>query len=132
MFDEQARAFLQKPLTARFATNDPSGYPHVVPVWFKLEGDEIVMVSERVTRKMRNLQANPKASLSIGGDPGDDAGYLIRVEVNSISDDVNHALTNRLTYHYESKEEADKHVVEWIDLDQVALRLKVISVVKVY
>src|SRR5688572_26137756 len=84
MFDEQARAFLQKPLTARIATNDPSGYPHVVPVWFKLEGDEIVMVSERETRKTRNLRANPKASFSIGGDSDDDAGYLIRCEVASI------------------------------------------------
>lgn len=130
MFDEKAREFLKTPRIARLATNGPDGYPHVIPLWFMLDGDDVVMVSERPLRKVKNLRENPKASVQVGGEPGDTAAYLIRGTV-TISDDTNNEWTNKLTYHYESKEEADKHVVEWADLDMLVLRLKPVSVLNV-
>jgi PPOX class probable F420-dependent enzyme len=129
MFDSNARAFLEKPLTARLATNGPDGYPHVVPLWYILDGDDIITTSERKKRKVYNLQADPRAAFQIGGGPGEEAGYLIRGTI-TISDDVGNATLNRMTYHYESKEEADKNVAEWASLDMVILRMKVESVVK--
>lgn len=131
MFNDQARAFLQKPLIARLATFGPDGYPHVVPLWFKLEGDEIVIISERKTRKIDNLKANPRAAVEVGGEPGDTAGYLIRGDV-TIADDADHYWTNLITYHYESKEQAEKDIAAWASLDMVALRLKPVSVVRVW
>ncbi|PZN48721.1 MAG: hypothetical protein DIU65_15690 [Proteobacteria bacterium] len=131
MFDDEARAFLQQPLIARVSTIGEDGFPHTVPTWFYLDGDEIVVISERATRKIRNLAANPKAAVQVGGEPNDSAGYLIRGEFR-VSDDVGNEWTNRLTRHYETKETAEKHVEEWADLDMVVLRMRPVSVVKVW
>jgi PPOX class probable F420-dependent enzyme len=132
MFSDEAREFLAKPLTARLATINPDGSPHVVPLWFKLEGDDIIIISERKTAKVRNLKADPRAALNVGGDPATDkVAYMIRGEV-SLADDTDHYWTNRLTHHYESPEEAEKLIEEWKDLDMVYMRLKPSAVLKVW
>ena len=41
MLDDTIRAFLQKQLIARMSTIGADGYPHTVPVWFMLDGDDI-------------------------------------------------------------------------------------------
>lgn len=131
-FTDEAREFLSKPLTARLATVSADGSPHVVPLWFKLEGDQIVIISERKTAKVNHLQRDPRAAVNVGGDPASDkVGYLIRGTV-IIADDADHYWTNRMTYHYEPKEVADKHVEEWKDLDMVVIHLTPTSVLKVW
>src|SRR5512134_4030190 len=80
MFSEAIREFLQKPLIARMSVIDGDGYPHTVPVWFKLDGDDLVVISVRDTRKVDYALANPKGALSIGGGPTDGGGYLIKGE----------------------------------------------------
>ncbi len=130
MFDENARAFLQQPLVARLAVNDPDGYPHVVPVWFMLDGDDIVMISAGQTAKIRYLGADGRAAVTIGGDTGQDAGYLIKGEV-TVSPDTGMVWTRRLTFHYEPPEQAEKDVAAWEDLDMRVLRLRPARVFKV-
>jgi nitroimidazol reductase NimA-like FMN-containing flavoprotein (pyridoxamine 5'-phosphate oxidase superfamily) len=78
MISDSIREFLQKPLIARMSTIDPTGYPHTVPVRFALGGDDIVIISVRGTRKVDHILANPKGAVTIGGDPDDGAGYLIK------------------------------------------------------
>ena len=101
MFPDTAREFLQKPLIARMSTIDPNGYPHTVPVWFELDGDDIVIISVRDTRKVGHIQANPRGSVTIGGDPGDGPGYLVKGEF-SIEPDPEDAWVRKMTYRYEA------------------------------
>ena len=128
MLDEAARAFLQKPLTARVSSNGADGYPHTVPTWFILDGDDFVVISERDTRKIKNLVADPRGAVQVGGDSGDDYAVLARGEF-AISDDVGNAMTNRITYHYEDKTLAEQHIAEWAAFDMVVLRMTPKSVV---
>jgi predicted pyridoxine 5'-phosphate oxidase superfamily flavin-nucleotide-binding protein len=130
MFDDHVREFLQKPLVARLSTNGPDGYPNTVPVWFGLDGEEMIVVSERRLQKVKNLKRDPKGCLQIGGGENEDEGYLIRGTF-SITDDVGNVVTNRLTYHYEDAETAAKHIAEWSDFDMVILRMHPVSVTKV-
>lgn len=130
MFTDTAREFLQKPLIARLSTVDLDGYPHTVPVWFMLDGDDIVVISVRSTRKVGHILANPKGAVAIGGDLADGAGYLIKGEL-SIEPDPDDAWVRKLTYHYESPEQAEKDVADWADLDIILLRLKPKAVLKV-
>ena len=131
MLDQKVRAFLQKPLIARMSTIDGDGYPHTVPVWFMLDGDDIVVISDRATRKVRHIQANPRGAVTIGGDPGDGLGYLLKGEF-SIEEDPNDVWVRRITYHYEEREEAEKDIAAWANLDIILLRLRVRAVIKVY
>jgi PPOX class probable F420-dependent enzyme len=50
--------------TGKLATASPSGAPHVAPVWFVVDGDELVFTTGHDTVKGRHLRANPRAGLS--------------------------------------------------------------------
>jgi general stress protein 26 len=130
VFTDTIREFLQKPLIARMSTIDPKGYPHTVPVWFAPDGDDIVVISVRETRKVGHILANPKGAVTIGGDPGDDAGYLIKGEF-SIEADPEDAWVRKMTYRYEAPEQAEKDIADWAELDIIVLRLKPEVVLKV-
>jgi nitroimidazol reductase NimA-like FMN-containing flavoprotein (pyridoxamine 5'-phosphate oxidase superfamily) len=130
MFDETVREFLQKPLIARVSVIDPDGYPHTVPVWFRLDGDDLVIISSRDTRKVSYAEANPKGSITVGGDSDDEAGYLIKGDF-SIEPDPDDKWVKEVTYHYEEPEKAALDVAAWADLDIIVLRLKPRRVIKV-
>ena len=132
MLDDIARRVLQKPLIGRLATVGSDGYPHNVPLWFLLDNnDDILIISDRKAYKTRNVQVNPKATLSVGGDDLNSAGYMIKADV-VIEDDTGHLVTERITYHYETEEIARRHLKEWENDDIVVLRLKLTKVTKVY
>ena len=130
MFDDTIREFLQKPLVARLSVIDPEGYPHTVPVWFKLDGNDFVVISVRETRKVGYAVANPKGAITVGGDTNDGAGYLIKGDF-VIEPDPDDEWVKKLTYHYEEPEKAAQDVADWADLDIIVLRLKPRRVLKV-
>jgi PPOX class probable F420-dependent enzyme len=51
--------------TGKVATSSPSGAPHVAPVWFVVDGDDLVFNTGETTVKGRHLAANPRACLSV-------------------------------------------------------------------
>ncbi len=132
ILNRRVRRFLQKPRVARLATVGHDGYPHVVPIWFRRDGDDIVFGSDRDNRKVRNILANPQGAVVIGGElPIEDEGYMIQGNL-SIADDVNHASMRRMLLRYETKKEAERLLVEWADSDLVVIRLKPRKVIRVY
>ncbi|MBM3470361.1 MAG: hypothetical protein FJX73_06175 [Armatimonadetes bacterium] len=55
--DEATRAFLGEPNPAVLATVSPEGRPQATPVWFTLEGDQILINTSKGRVKLRNLKA---------------------------------------------------------------------------
>ena len=51
--------------TGKLATASAAGAPHVAPVWFVLDGDELVFTTYGTSVKGRHLQANPRAALTV-------------------------------------------------------------------
>ena len=45
--------------TAKVATVRSNGYPHVAPVWFVLDGDELVFTTWKMSVKGKNLLRDP-------------------------------------------------------------------------
>ena len=63
---EQRREFLSRGTrTAKLATTMRDGSPHVMPVWFVLEGDDLVFNTHAHTVKGRNLRRDPRASILV-------------------------------------------------------------------
>jgi PPOX class probable F420-dependent enzyme len=63
---EERREFLSSGTrTAKLATTMRDGSPHVMPVWFVLEGDELVFNTGADTAKGRNLTRDPRASVLV-------------------------------------------------------------------
>jgi PPOX class probable F420-dependent enzyme len=66
MTAEETRAFLlEGTRTAKVATTSKNGQPHVMPVWFVLEGEEIVFNTARDSVKGRHLRRDPRVALVV-------------------------------------------------------------------
>jgi PPOX class probable F420-dependent enzyme len=51
--------------TGRLATASPTGEPHVAPVWFLVDGEDLVFTTGEETIKGRNLRANARAAMTV-------------------------------------------------------------------
>jgi PPOX class probable F420-dependent enzyme len=66
MTADQRRAFLMTgTLTAKLAVTRADGSPHVAPVWFVLDGDDVMMSTGADTLKGRALRRDPRACVSV-------------------------------------------------------------------
>ncbi len=66
MSPEEIRAFLLSGTrTAKLATTRADGRPHVMPVWFVLDGDDIIFNTAADTVKGRNLRRDPRVALVV-------------------------------------------------------------------
>lgn len=69
MDEREWRAFLSEGTrTAKLATTRRDGRPHVAPVWFILEGDEIVFNTGRDTVKGRTIARDRRVALCVDDD----------------------------------------------------------------
>jgi PPOX class probable F420-dependent enzyme len=62
---EYRRFLLDQPRTAKLATVRADGRPHVVPVWFDLDGDAVVFTTWYETVKAANIRHDPRVCLCI-------------------------------------------------------------------
>jgi PPOX class probable F420-dependent enzyme len=66
MTPEEVRVFLtHDQRTAKVATVSHGGRPHVMPVWFVLDGEDIVFMTGRDSVKGRNLRRDPRLALVV-------------------------------------------------------------------
>ena len=69
MSPAQVRSFITHGTrTAKVATVMKDGQPHVMPVWFVLDGEQIVFTTGANTVKGRNLQRDPRIALVVEDD----------------------------------------------------------------
>ncbi|WP_338491201.1 PPOX class F420-dependent oxidoreductase [Streptomyces sp. SJL17-4] len=69
MTDDQWRTFVSEGTrTGKLATVRDDGSPHVVPIWFLLDGDEFVFNTGKDTVKGRNLGRDARVSLCVDDD----------------------------------------------------------------
>jgi PPOX class probable F420-dependent enzyme len=66
MTPDETRAFLLAGTrTAAVATIRPAGRPHVAPVWFLLDGDDVVFTTGADTVKAANIRRDGRVSLLV-------------------------------------------------------------------
>ncbi len=66
MTKEEISEFLQDGTkTGKLATVRADGRPHVVPIWFVLDGDKIVFNTGPQSIKARNMLRDPRVSISV-------------------------------------------------------------------
>ena len=87
MTPDEVRAFLSYGTrTAKLATSGPEGAPHVTPVWFVLDGEDLVFTTWGDSVKGRNLRRNPQAAVAVDNEVAPYAFVHIRGHV-TLSDD---------------------------------------------
>ncbi|MBN1963284.1 MAG: pyridoxamine 5'-phosphate oxidase family protein [Anaerolineae bacterium] len=133
MYTDELRAFLHRPLVARMSVIDFDGFPHTVPVSWIMDGDDAIITTVRSTRKVAYIRANPKGSLTIGGDFADEAGYLLKGTYH-IEEDPGLEWLRRTSAHYHpgAPDEAERAFAAFAEKDMIILRFKVQKVIQVY
>jgi PPOX class probable F420-dependent enzyme len=82
------RAFLlDRPRTAKLATVRADGRPHVAPVWFDLDGDDLVFTTWHTSVKATNLRRDPRVSLCVD-DETPPFAFVIIEGTAALSDDA--------------------------------------------
>jgi PPOX class probable F420-dependent enzyme len=92
MTPEEVRAFLgHGTRTAKLATSGPGGRPHVMPVWFVLDGDDLVFTTWGDSVKGRNLRRDPRAAVVVDDEAAPYAFVHLRGHV-TVSEDLEELL----------------------------------------
>ena len=66
MTEDERSAFLDEQMVMQCATVGPHGMPHMVPLWFVVEGDELIGWTYAKSQKARNLERDPRADRDRG------------------------------------------------------------------
>jgi PPOX class probable F420-dependent enzyme len=100
MIPESHKDILESTALAHIATIGPKGEPQTTPVWFEWDGKHIKFSQTKTRQKYRNLQRDPRISLSLV-DPNNPYHYIeIRGEVKRIEEDKGNAFINSMAKKY--------------------------------
>ena len=86
---EEQAAFLSRGHTIYLASNGEDGYPHLIAMWYALEGDTILMTTFRKSQKVKNLRRDPRCALLLeeGATYDKLKGVFLRGECQIIEDE---------------------------------------------
>ena len=111
MSPAERRAFLlHGTRTAKLATVRQDGRPHVAPVWFVLDGDDIVVNTWHTSVKGLALRRDPRVALVV--DDEDPPFSFVLVEgVAAVSEDIRgrRAWARRIAARYVAPEDVDSY-----------------------
>jgi PPOX class probable F420-dependent enzyme len=92
MTTEQWKAFvLEGTRTGKLAVVDGNGAPHVVPVWFVLDGDHVIFTMGDESFKARRLAVDPRVAFCVDDQEPPFSFVLLKGSV-TISDDLDEML----------------------------------------
>jgi PPOX class probable F420-dependent enzyme len=92
MTTDEARAFLlEGTRTGKLATVRKDGRPHVAPIWFVLDGDDVIFNTGAESLKGKTLRRDPRAAMVVD-DEQPPFAYVLVEGTCTISDDVDEML----------------------------------------
>ncbi|MGS2616638.1 PPOX class F420-dependent oxidoreductase [Micromonospora sp. LZ34] len=131
MTDEQWRAFVSHGTrTGKLATVRADGSPHVAPVWFVLDRDDLVFNTGATSVKGRNLRRDPRAALTVDEEHPPYAFVSVRGRV-TVSEDVDEMLpwSIRIAARYMRGDRAEEYGRRNAVAGELLVRLRVEQVV---
>ncbi|MEV3911335.1 PPOX class F420-dependent oxidoreductase [Streptomyces canus] len=110
MTDEEWREFVSHGTrTGKLSTVRADGSPHVAPVWFVLDGDDVVFNTGKATVKGRNLARDGRVALCVDDDRPP-FGYVVlrgQARLSEDLDEVRH-WAGRIGARYMGEERAEE------------------------
>jgi PPOX class probable F420-dependent enzyme len=111
MTQDETRAFLlEGTRTAALATVRPDGRPHVAPIWFTLDCDDLLFNTGENTVKGANLQGDGRVGLMVDDEEPPFAFVSIEGDV-SLSDDLDtmRYWATRIAARYMGEDQAEAY-----------------------
>jgi PPOX class probable F420-dependent enzyme len=110
MTESEWRAFLSEgSRTGKLSTVRPDGSPHVAPVWYLLDGDDLVFMTGADTVKGRNLARDGRVAICVDDErpPYDFVLVHGRAELSADLEQMLHWAT-RIAARYMGEKQADR------------------------
>lgn len=107
----EVRAFLMDTVhTGKLATVRADGRPHVVPIWFDLDGDTLYFSTWHTTVKAKNIRRNPRVCICVD-DERPPFSYAMLEGVAEFVDDKDASLhwATRIGGRYMGSEQAEAY-----------------------
>ena len=131
MLTDQVRGFLHHHRVARFATAEPSGQPHVVPICYAVSDNSVYFtidkkpkqLTDKPLKRIRNLQNNPHVALVVDRyeDDWTQLGWvMVQGEAALLDDGEEHTEAQRLL----KARYPQLHGMQINDLPVIAVRIK--------
>lgn len=127
VLDENVRAFLAQPLNAYLTLIDRDGFPHTLPLWYDVDGADLVMSSHCHAVDVEAVAANSRVAVTVGANRCDETGYVLKGEL-SVEADPDGVWFQRIASRYEDWAQVEKDVQQAC---AVVVRLTVQSVTQV-
>src|SRR5262245_31511253 len=131
MTNAQVREFLQHGTrTAKLATVGPDGHPHVVPVWFVVDGEHLVITTMSRSAKARHLARDPRVSVSVDDERPPFAFVALRgtATLHPNPADLLH-WTTQIARRYHAGAKVDELARRYADIDDLIVRIHIDRVV---
>ncbi|GAA3292084.1 PPOX class F420-dependent oxidoreductase [Streptomyces cinereospinus] len=110
MTDTEWRAFVsQGTRTGKLSTVRADGSPHVTPIWFLLDGEEVVFSTSKTSVKGRNLARDGRVALCVDDDRPP-FGYVVLQGRARLSEDLDglRLWATRIGARYMGEERAEE------------------------
>ena len=131
MLTDQARGFLHNHRVARFATAEPNGQPHVVPICYAVSDSSLYFtidkkpkqLTDKPLKRIRNLQNNPHVALVVDRyeDDWTQLGWvMVQGDAALLDDGEEHTKAQRLL----KARYPQLHGMQINDLPVIAVRIK--------
>ena len=105
-------------LLAVIGTNSRHGYPLMVPVWYRWDGDAILVWSLASRAWIHNLSRDPKTGVTVQEEAAPQMAVIMRGEASvetgdsaSIDEEI-----RRITRRYVSEEKIEAYIRDWPEL----------------
>lgn len=108
MSTQEMQCFLSKGNVARIATVKPDGVPHVTPVWYLWENNELLIAIVKNSVKERNIKRNSKVAVTIDSNVVPEKGVM--VEGTAEIDELSEELERKIYQKYVSHEDLDRYI----------------------
>lgn len=128
---ELVREILESRLIANLATTNLDGSIHVIPMWFVWDGDAVLIPTHEGTRKSRNLQRDPRATVMIDDSKGgfDLRGVTVVCDAEVVRAPTSLELNRRIHMKYVTDHGLELEAVSrYLATDDVTLRLRPVKV----
>ena len=88
---------------------DRTGRPHQVPIWYLWRDGAVLMLTDRSSRKWRNLLANPSASFCVDTKVPPYQAVILEGEVSEAPDQDYRGLLREMAVHYLGEREGNRY-----------------------
>jgi PPOX class probable F420-dependent enzyme len=119
---EQQRGFVEKPRIARLGTVGVDGAPHIAPVWYRYQGGDFLVLTDRGSQKHRNVERDPRIVLCIDDDRPPYHTVLVRGRAH-IEPTLGPEWRLALAVHYLGEDAGHRYVAQNDNPNGILLRI---------